>query len=278
MSRSKVIAGYFRSGLPYNQFGQGPRIVVVFQGLLFENKPLTGLSGSFMTRIYRFLKAEHRTYIVNRKPGLPDGYSMQNMADDYAEMIREEFGGPVDVIGVSTGGSIAQHFAADHPDLVRRLVIHSSAFTLSDEAKSVQMRVGHLARQHQWRAAYATMMGLSLPRSGVMRYLAKPLIWLVSLFGGMFFGAPEDPSDLVITIEAEDKHDFKDRLTQITAPTLVVAGDKDPFYTETLFRETAEGIPNARLILYEGMGHPASGKQFSRDVLTFLKEGMAKDA
>ena len=68
------------------------------------------------------------------------------------------------------------------------------------------------------------------------------------------------------------------RLAQIMAPTLVVAGDKDPFYTEALFRETAEGIPNARLILYKGMGHPAAGKQFSRDVLKFLKEGAVEDA
>ncbi|MDY6878505.1 MAG: alpha/beta hydrolase [Chloroflexota bacterium] len=77
------------------------------------------------------------TYSVTRKPGLPDGYSMQDMSDDYAVMIREEFGHPFDVIGVSTGGSIAQHLAADHPDLVRRLVIHSSAYTLSDTGKDV---------------------------------------------------------------------------------------------------------------------------------------------
>jgi pimeloyl-ACP methyl ester carboxylesterase len=88
----------------------------------------------------------------------------------------------------------------------------------------------------------------------------------------MLFGAPEDPSDLVITVEAEEKHNFKDRLNQISAPTLVIAGDKDPFYTEALFRATAEGIPNARLILYKGMGHPAFGKQFPRDVLVFLKD------
>ena len=61
------------------------------------------------------------------------------------------------------------------------------------------------------------------------------------------------------------------RLGEISAPTLVVAGDRDPVYTEALFRETAEGIPNAGLILYPGMGHPASGKQFGRDVLAFLK-------
>jgi hypothetical protein len=103
------------------------------------------------------------------------------------------------------------------------------------------------------------------------KVLSKPLIWLGSLLMGTF-GTPEDPSDLLVTIEAEDKHDFKGRLAEITAPTLVVVGEQDPFYTETLFRETAQGIPNAQLILYPKMRHPAYGKQFARDVLDFLKE------
>ena len=93
----------------------------------------------------------------------------------------------------------------------------------------------------------------------------------------MSLSAPKDPSDLLITIDAEDQFNFKDYLAQISAPTLVVAGDQDPFYTPTLFRETAEGIPNGRLLLYEGMGHPASGKQFGQDVLLFLREGTAQD-
>ena len=132
------------------------------------------------------------------------------------------------------------------------------------------MRVGKLADQKKWRAAYATLMGISLPSHGIKRYLFKPFILIISLFGGMFFGKPKDPSDLIVTIEAEDKHNFKNRLSEITVPTLVIAGDKDPFYSEKLFHETAEGIPNSQLILYNGMGHPASGKQFSKDLCAFL--------
>ena len=277
MPRSRVVVGYSHNGMPYNRFGHGIRNLIVVQGLLFENKPLSGLMVRFFVRTYKFLEKDYTTYIVTRKPGLPGGYSMQDMADDYAEMIREEFKDSVDVIGVSTGGSIAQHFAADHPDLVRRLVLHSSAYTLGEAAKNAQMRVGSMAQRGEWRAANATLMGLSLPKSGIRRYVMKPLIWLISLFGGMFFGAPEDPSDLVVTIEAEDKHNFKDRLIRITVPTLVIAGDKDPFYTEALLRETAKGIPNARLVLYEGMGHPASGRQFARDVISFLNGDLAED-
>ena len=128
MTPSQPAAGTFRSGLPYNRLGHGPRPLVVVQGLVFENKPQPGLA----TRMYHFLGDDYTVFSVVRKPGLPAGYTLRDMADDYAAMIREEFGGPVDVIGISTGGSIVQHLAADHPDVVRRLVIHSSAHRLND--------------------------------------------------------------------------------------------------------------------------------------------------
>jgi pimeloyl-ACP methyl ester carboxylesterase len=275
VAESKATAGYFRSGLPYNRSGHGSRPLIVFQGLMFENKPQPGLMVRFF-RFYKFLEEKYTVYEVLRRPGMPRGYTFKEMADDYARMIREEFGGPVDVIGVSTGGSIAQYFAADHPDVVRRLVIHSSAYALSDEARRLQMRARDLAQQRRWVKTYAVMLGPLLPDQGIMKYLSRPIVWLASLLLGML-AAPKDPSDLVVTIEAEDKHDFKDRLGEISAPTLVIAGNRDRFYAETLIRETAEGIPNARLILYPGMGHPAFGKQFGRDVLAFLKEGMAED-
>jgi len=146
-------------------------------------------------------------------------------------------------------------------------VIHSSAYTLSDQAKRLQLQVGHLAQQGQWRQAWAVLLGPVLAHAGRVRYVARPIVWLLSML--MSLRPPKDPTDLVVTVEAEDKFNFRGRLAQIAAPTLVVAGDEDPFYTPALFRETADGIPNARLILYPGMGHPASGKQFGRDVLAF---------
>ncbi len=273
MKKLNAVAGYSHNHIPYNRVGHGPRTLVIFRGLFFRNRPLPEILAPLYRNYYQYLEKDYTIYLVLRKQGLPDGYSLKDMSDDYATMIREEIGAPVDVIGVSTGGSIAQYFAADHPDLLRKLIIHSSAYTLGELSRSVQIRIGLLARQRRWRAAYAALIGPMLPRSGPMMHMARPFTWIGSLLAGIL-AAPEDPSDLVVTIEAEDKHNFKDRLKQIKAPTLVVAGDKDPFYPADLFRETAEGIPNARLILYKGMGHPASGKQFHRDVLNFLHESI----
>jgi len=259
-------AGILAGGVPFNRLGSGPRTVVVFQGLQFENKPLARLD-LLLTRMYRFLERGHTIWVLTRRRGLAPGTSLADMADDYAVAIRDDLGGgPVDVIGVSTGGSIAQHFAADHPDLVRRLVIHSSAHTLTPESRALQMEVAHLASEGRWREAYSLIIGAMAARHRFMRVAARPFSWLMAR------SAPDDPSDLIVTVEAEDVHAFRDRLGEIRAPTLVVAGTADPFYTEALFRETAEGIPDGRLILYPGMGHPAMGKRFARDVLDFLDE------
>lgn len=262
-------AGYFRSGIAYNRYGSGQRILVALQGLVFEHKPLTGWVAHMSPGPYRFLEKEYTIYQVIPKRGLPDGYTLKEIAADYAQMIREEFAGPVDVIGISTGGSIAQHLAADYPELVRRLVIHSSAHRLNAEARAVQLRLAELACQGQWRAAYQELFSFLIERKGLMKVLGKPAAWLGALLTAAVW-LPEDSADLETVVRAEDQHEFQSRLGEIIAPTLVAAGEKDPFYTPTLFRETAEGIPNAVLILYQGMGHPASGKIFERDVRFFF--------
>lgn len=88
----------------------------------------------------------------------------------------------------------------------------------------------------------------------MVKYLAGPGLRLGS--GLMAWLAPKGPADLAVTAEAEARHQFKSRLSEIRTPTLVIAGARDPFYSPALFQETAAGIPGARLVLYEKMGHP----------------------
>ena len=144
-------SGHTRNGLPYNRFGDGPGTVVIFQGLVFENKPLRSMDARFTLGMYSFLEHQYTGYIVTRRKGLPQGYTLKDMANDYAEMIEQEFDGPVNVIGTSTGGSICQQFAAHHPALVRRLVVHSSSYKLGPAGKDAQLRARDLAREGKWR-------------------------------------------------------------------------------------------------------------------------------
>jgi pimeloyl-ACP methyl ester carboxylesterase len=216
------------------------------------------------TGYLRGLEDSYKIYIVSRRPGLPPGYSLRDMSDDYAVMIKNELGGAVDIIGVSTGGAIAQHFAIDHPDLVKRLVLVMTGFRLREEARALQRAVAELARKGKRRAASA-LLGTAIIRKGIARYLFKWFMWLI---GPLMI--PADPSDGIVEIEADDRYDLSDQLDRIKAETLVIGGEEDFFYA---IGETAQRIPNARLVLYPNLGHNAMfvrSRQFGEELKAFL--------
>ncbi|MCW4022177.1 MAG: alpha/beta hydrolase, partial [Candidatus Bathyarchaeota archaeon] len=80
----------------------------------FENKSPSGLQLRFMAGDYKEFAKVYTVYSVGRKPNLSGGYTTRDMASDYAEMVRNELDPPVDILGLSTGGTIAQYFALDH--------------------------------------------------------------------------------------------------------------------------------------------------------------------
>ena len=78
---------------------------------------------------------------------------------------------------------------------------------------------------------------------------------------------------MLVTVAAEDTFDASPELHRIAAPTLLVAGGRDRFYSPELFWETAERIPDARLSLYEDKGHAGvmTHKPAIREIIDFLR-------
>ena len=198
---------------------------------------------------------------------LPIGATIKDLAGHYAQAIARQFPGPVLVHGISTGGSIAQQFAIDHPQLVRRLVLAATACRLSPHGRKVQRRYAELTRQGRPRRAYAALgPALAATVAGGRAFAA--LMWLV---GGS--QRVEDPSDMLVTVAAEDTFDACPQLHRITAPTLLVAGGRDRYYSPELFRQTAELIPHGRLRLYPDKGHAGvlTHKPAIREIVAFLR-------
>jgi pimeloyl-ACP methyl ester carboxylesterase len=257
--------GVLPGGLPYRAAGTGPP-VVVFPGLTGDNADPTGRDRRAQLRPFAPLTGRFTVFLVNRRPHLRPGCTLRDLAADYAGALARQFGAPVPVIGVSTGGSIAQLCAADHPELVGRLVLAASACRLSEYGRQVQRRVARLALAGRPRQAWAAT-GPALAATATGGRLFTALMWL----SGRRM-TPADPADLVTTIAAEDSFDAVADLPRITAPTLIVAGGRDRFYGPDLFRLTAERIPGARLCLYPGKGHVGllAHRPAIREILRFL--------
>jgi len=262
-----VEKGVFGNGIKYVRFGKGEGTLIVFSG-----GPGDILPSGFVIRVFgqfKHISKSYVVYVLGRKSELPEGYTTRDMAEDYAELIRDEFdGGPMDVMGMSYGGLIAQHLAADHPELIRRLVITMSCYRFSDEGNEVDMKSAQLLSEGKKRDALKCLYPI-LEGGRIKKAFLK---FFMGYIGPLLWSSPEHPSDLVVEGKAEMAHNTKNRLAEIKVPTLVIGGDKDYYCPVERLRETAAGIPDARLVLYEGKGHMTMGKEFDEDVLAFLNE------
>jgi pimeloyl-ACP methyl ester carboxylesterase len=262
----KPTAGTLHGGLPYLAVGEGPP-VVVFSGLTTAHANPTGLGRWLALQTLRPMARHFTVYAVNRKPGLPADSTIGDLARHYALAIEREFPGPVCIEGISTGGSIAQQFAIDHPHLVRRLVLVATACRLSAHGREVQRRLAELTAEGRLRRAAATI-GPTLAATAVTGRAFAVLGWLLGTSQRV-----EDPSDMLVTVAAEDVFDAAPELHRIAAPTLLVAGGRDRFYTPELFQETADRIPGARLALYQKKGHAGviTHRPAIREIVAFLR-------
>ncbi len=143
------------------------------------------------------------------------------------------------VVGSSDGGTTALALAMQRPDLVRSLVLLGTPFNTANYSPAA------------WHAIDQFMRPVSpeLISMRVVRRLLSPEPprggEFVRRMGEMWRELPD------FTVE---------QLGQIEAPALVIAGDRDEFLSLwddplKVFRETAEAIPHARLVVVRGGTH-----------------------
>ena len=203
---------------------------------------------------------------IGRRADLPTGSTAANVAADYADVIRTEWGASVAVMGISTGGHYAQWLAINHPDLVERLVLGFTAHRVTADVRELQRRAVDQFLAGRWRSGYALIAPWVLPKHP---RLASAVGWLLGPYVG---GRPRDLRVLAIDADADERHDSTSRLGAIRCPTLVISGGLDPAYPADLVRELVAGIRGARHVEYPNAGHAGPGARFAEDACSFLAD------
>lgn len=268
MSRLALTYDQFSNGVPYLKFGTGAKTLLFLLGGPGNTLPVGAATTGF-TRGMRGFCDEYTVYLVSRRSGLPAQYSTKDMADDYAALIRADFGGYVDVvIGFSFGGLILQHFAADHGRMAGHLVIGGAAHKISTEAKQIDHRYAVLVSQGKDREAMAERAAAVFP-PGLRSKLLASVLWL---FGPMLMGSVQGTfrQDVLIEAEAEMAHEAEASLVRIDVPVLVVCGRDDFAFSVADVKEMVSNIRHAKLKVYD-QGHSTVflDKSFVGDVRAF---------
>jgi pimeloyl-ACP methyl ester carboxylesterase len=186
---------------------------------------------------------KRRVHAVYRPVNMPSGTTMTELAGWHAKALRERFDGPVDVMGTSGGGATALQLAMDHPEVVRRLVLCIAASRGSEQGNRELRRLMEGERQgrHEPWAA-----------SGL---IARGPWRLVTFAAYALGGNSQRAQGEFALVEAVQDWDVTDRLGEVTARTLIIAGTRDAIIPPENARATAAGIPDARLVMIEGGDH-----------------------
>ncbi len=194
------------------------------------------------------------------------GWTPRRIASQMAGLLEELDVCPVDVVGLSMGGIIAQQFALDYPHLIRKLVLVSTFAILRPESLEgwfyfIQrvLLVSTLGLPAQAKlVAEKVFPG---PKNETLREMAIASI------------SRADPRAYRAAMRSLALFNSVRRLNEIGANTLIVTGSEDTTVSPLRQRQLARGIPTARQIMIEGAGHVVAIDQpevFNRELIAFL--------
>ncbi|MBQ0824209.1 alpha/beta fold hydrolase [Microvirga sp. HBU67558] len=245
--------GLFLDRIPYVTSGSGPDPIVVLNGgQAFVRRPTPARAQRDARRIARLLPAGRPVYVLGYDPVPSADHSIGTIVTDVARILRDEIG-PATVMGISFGGFVAARLAADHPDLVKRLILMVSAHRFSPEGRrSIDRQI-----DCAWRGdleGFLDEFGLVFRRP----WLNWLIRWRFRRERTRLRETMNDPAVIVRGLNAVAGEDFggdPSWLAYIAAPTLVVGATRDPFFDVAALQETARHIPSARLHLFERETH-----------------------
>ena len=260
----------------YVDIGSGPLKPVVF---------VHGLGGQWQNWLENIPRAaqERRVIAVD----LP-GFGLSPMPREritisgYARTVNalcEQLGlDVVEVVGNSMGGYIAAEFDIQFPQRVDRLILVSAAgISSADLAHRPILTLGRIATAiTAWSAPHDRQLA-SRPKA---RHLALALVARYPsrlkadlAFEGFFKGTGKPGFEDALRACLE--YDFRDRLPEISQPTLIVWGEKDSIIPVRDAHEFERLIPDSRKVVMAETGHISMAERpvaFNDLMMDFLAE------
>jgi pimeloyl-ACP methyl ester carboxylesterase len=217
----------------YETYGNGGTPLVLLHGGLY------GYIDEFSGLIREMASHRRVIAIATRGHGKSEigrqGFSFALFANDALSVIRAETNQKVDLLGFSEGALTSYQLASAHPEIIRRLVaIGGSRGTRDWTAKAL----------YEFENSKASDVEKNDPQfvAERRRLMPEPGRWI----------------EFVTRInKLEDVHSIitDQQIRSIEAPTLLIAGDHDPYNQTEKFVEIFHLLRFGQLLIVPGCGH-----------------------
>lgn len=234
----------------YFQFGYGARQLVILPGLSVQS---VMLSADAVAAAYDVMARDFTVTVFDRREEVPAEYSVRDMAEDTAEAMRALGMADVCLFGASQGGMIAMLVAAEHPELVAKLALGSTAAAVDCARGGKLGEWLDLAEKGDAEGLYLSFGEAVYPEAvfreyrDVLRAAAETV-------------TADDLARFSRLARGTACFDAREELGSIRCPVLVLAAADDRVLGPDAAEDIAKilgGRPDFSLHVYEGFGHAA---------------------
>jgi pimeloyl-ACP methyl ester carboxylesterase len=210
---------------------------------------------------YHIFAIDQRGHGCSERPF--GGYTTDDFAADVDAFMQAVGIRRATLVGHSMGSLVARRVAVRYPHRVSRLVLLGAILGANDATRELQAAVRTLEDPvpsdfvHEFQASTVhVLLPVSFFEGVVAESMKVPArVWRDAL-DGLF--ANDDRADL----------------GRIAAPTLLLWGERDAFFSREEQDRLVAGMPNARLLVYPETGHSPQWErpeQVARDLSAFLR-------
>ena len=231
--------------MSYFSFGNGKKPLIILPGLGIRS---ILISAKAIENAYKAFAEEYTIYVFDRRSNTPQGYSVQDMADDTAAVMRELGISGAYIFGASQGGMIAMCMAIRSPELVRAVVLGSTSAYLDEKSANGIKRWIELAQKRD-------ITGLTLSFIDNL-YSPETVGKFRELLMHMNDGVSEDDiRRFIILAQSLLSFDIRNELRMISCPSLVIGCRGDKLISAACSEQIAEASGSELYMYGEEYGH-----------------------
>ena len=204
--------------MPYFSFGTGERAFIILPG---DSAKSITLSARAIEAAYKQFGEKYTVYAFDRRRNMPAEYSIEEMADDTAVVMKHLGIKDADIFGASQGGMIAMCIAISDPELVHAMALGSTTTCGTPETEEAVVRWIELAQARDLTGLTGTFIDNLFSENTLGKY-RDILLHMNDDIG------EDDIRRFIIQTKALIGFDIRDRLAGISCPILTIGckGDK----------------------------------------------------